>query len=189
MKRFMPILITVFLLALSVPAQAQQPIRDSSGTRIGAGLRLRLRPKQPRYKTGEQVSIIVTISNEGSGAIYVARDLGLCPTYWGGITLTVFDGQGREVPRTSCGDPYEIDPKSKDALRPLSEDLVLLFPRYSYSLTMVVEEVPSRPGRYNLAVTFIPSSLAEDKKKTIPSLPYPVFLGNLKAQTTIVRER
>ena len=190
MKKSTLILITVFQVALLLPLHAQQSPRSNQGQSSNhAGLTFRLLPKQPRYRRGEKVSISVSVSNEGSQPIYVARDLEVCPTYWGGIFLGILDSRGREVPQTPCGDPYPLDPGSKGAVRPLAEDLILLGPGYSYSLIMKVEGVPLRPGHYTLTATLIPASLTEEQKKGLAALPYPVFLGQLTSHITIAREQ
>jgi hypothetical protein len=186
MKRFMATLIAAVLLAVLTPVHAQQVTREGKGETIHDQLQFRLRPTQSSYRRGQKVTVSVSISNAGSKPVYVARNLGLCPTYWGGVSLTMLDSRGRELPETACGDPYRLGASEKDALRSLSDDLVLLGPGYSYSLAVTIEEVPPRPGRYRLAATFVPPSFTEEKKANLLSLPYPVFLGELKAQATIV---
>ena len=151
------------------------------------GVRLRVRPEQHAYLNKQKISVSIVVSNEGSKPVYIERYLGPCPTYWGGVSLKVLDGEGRELPEARCGDPYQIDFTKRDVLMDIHDHWVPLFPGYSYSCTVSVESIPSRLGRYTILATLVPPSFTKEEQETLHSLPYPVFLGKLNAKTTVVR--
>ena len=186
MRHIRAIASVLLLLLKSTSFQAQE-VHGNGQKPLQPGVRLQLRPQQSSYGSKQKVSLSVIVSNEGSKPVYIERELGLCPTYWGGLSLTVLDSQEREVPESRCADPHRIDLTGRDVLKAISEHWVLLYPRYSYSYSFTVEGVPARPGRYTLVATLIPPSFTEEEKEHLKSLPHPIFLERLKAPPTIIR--
>ncbi len=178
--------ILLFLLTGCISSHAQGSTAEAED-KLGDGVELRFQPQQRYYLDNQKITALVTVSNSGTRPIYIGRELGLCPTYWGGISLTVLDAEGHQVTVNRCGDPYRVDLGGRDFSKLISEHLILLYPGYSYSLTVIVESVPSHAGRYTLDASLLLISFTSEEKERLQSLSYPVLLRTLKAEATLVR--
>lgn len=150
------------------------------------GIVFRIRATRFQYAESARVLVSVELVNEGSEPAYVPRELAPCPTYYGGIVLTI-TGADKKVSGRKCGDPFRMNFAGRDVHKVASEELILLYPKYSYSYMLVADEVPSRAGSYTLTATLVPPSFTAEEKLALKSLPYRAVLQELRAQAKIIR--
>ena len=147
--------IFLFMLAVS-PALSTQLPAESGGHRHPQ-LTLTVRAKRQVYRLSEKVEFESRLTNIGKEDVYLFDDV--CSGFADGLSLSVYDSQGKEVPRVSDAfsgffpDCIPPPPKPRD----MSSFLRLPIGHfYGHTISFKIQDFAKKPGEYDFVFEYHP---------------------------------
>jgi hypothetical protein len=177
------ILVALFLTSLILGAEA--PIVADQDTKYDVQLVL---SAKSRHRYGERIQVQVRIENHSRKALYVNPNL--FDPLDAGVTVEMFDSNGRAIAPTITGHGPRPDYRGLDIVTYLREKWIRLEPGYFYGRNTTVAIVHSpKPGRYTLAAVYLSqlrSALSVAQAQALDNSGDQVLLGRLSSNKILI---
>jgi hypothetical protein len=148
----------IFLVVLAVSPALSTQLTTPSGELPRRQLTLSVLAMRQVYRLGDKIEFESRLTNTGKVDVYLFDDV--CAGFADGLSLSVYDSTGKEVPRVS--DAYRgffpdcIPPPPKPG--DMSQFLRLpLGHFYGHTISLKIQDFAKKPGEYDFVFEYHPS--------------------------------
>jgi hypothetical protein len=164
----------MFLILLAVSPALSTQLHAKNGGLPQPQLKLTVRAQSQAYRLGDKIEFESRLTNTGKVDVYLFDDV--CSGFADGLSLSVYDSAGKEVPRVSDVSPRFLPdcipqpPKSGDMSRFLRLPLGHF---YGHAISLKIQDFAKKPGEYDFVFEYhssIPVSLLVESG--FPDVPF-----------------
>ncbi len=177
------------LLAFCVSLASAQPALNEPSISVRLSLTKKL------FKVGERIPLKVEITNNGTGDVFVGRELLQIDNAIYHLKLSVESSQGR-TPENFSGavDSFSVGPRDGFSTA-LAKSWIALPPGYFYGTILFVDEqfadFLTKPGKYTVRGTYSSSGMRADVyfndllayPEELERIPFPSWKGDIKTNS------
>jgi hypothetical protein len=150
----------VFLIVLAVSPALSTQLAPPNGELPRHQLTLSVRAMRQVYRLGDKVEFESRLTNTGKADVYLLDDV--CTGFADGLSLSVYDSRGREVPPVSDAYSSFLPDCIPPPLKPGDMSQFLRIPLghfYGHTISLKILDFAKKPGEYDFVFEYHPSIL------------------------------
>ncbi len=147
----------IFLIALAVSPALSTQLHTRNGGHPYPQLKLTVKAKRQVYRLGEKIEFESRLTNIGKEDVYLFDDV--CSGFADGLSLSVYDSAGKEVPRVSEAFSGFLPDCIPPPPKPGNMSSFLRLPPghfYGHTISFKIQDFAKKPGEYHFVFEYHP---------------------------------